>query len=384
MSRPGRPAAPRGVRRGLQIFSVAGIPISVDASWLVIFFLVAWSAAGLFRIWLPGLPALPSYLLGGLAALLLFVSVLLHELSHSLVARLKGLEVRGITLFIFGGVSRMAQEPANPTDEIHIAGAGPLASFLLAGGCLGLYLGTMPLGRDALSAVLLYLCLVNTALGVFNLVPAFPLDGGRVLRAWFWNNSRSLTRATISAARVGRVLAFMLMAMGVFLALTTGSFGGLWWVLIGLFLQRAAGVSARRALMEERLGGRRVREIMTAAGEVLAPDRPLNLAVKEQLEPHAGGALPVVREERVVGLLGRGDLQRYPRARWPYLAVADAMTPLAEAGFAMPDEPVLHALERMLALGGECLVVVDAGARLLGMVSRQDLMDLLRGRAAPG
>jgi Zn-dependent protease/CBS domain-containing protein len=381
MNRPRRPAARRGGRRGFQVLSVAGIPITIDPSWLIIFFLVAWSAGGLFRLWLPAASTGLVYGLGALAALLLFASVLLHELAHSLVARLKGLEVKGITLFIFGGVSHMAREPDSPTDEIQIAGAGPLASFLLAGLFLALYLATLPLGLGAVSAILLYLFMVNTALGVFNLVPAFPLDGGRMLRAWFWNNSRSLTRATISAARVGRFLAFTLMGLGAVLAFTTASLSGLWWVLIGLFLNRAATASAQQAQMQERLGGYRVGEVMTSESGFLHPDRPLNLAFSEQLHPHPAGTLPVVREGRVVGLLTLKDLERIPQQRWPYLAVADAMTPLDAAGRAHPDEPVIPVLERMLASGRERLLVVDEENRLLGVISRRDVAAFLGSRA---
>jgi Zn-dependent protease/predicted transcriptional regulator len=382
MNRPRRPAPRRGQRRGLQVFSVAGIPITIDPSWLIIFFLVAWSAGGLFRLWLPGESATLIYGMGGLAALLLFASVLLHELSHSLVALLKGLQVEGITLFIFGGVSHMSREADSPTDEIHIAGAGPLASFLLAGLFFGLYLATLPLAVAPVSAILLYLCMVNTALGVFNLIPAFPLDGGRVLRAWFWNNSRSLPRATISAARVGRFLAFTLMGLGALLAFTTGSFSGLWWVLIGLFLNRAATASAQRAVLQESLHGLKVHQVMTPDTRSLSPDQPLNLAFSQQLQTHPGGALPVVQEGRVLGLLSVRQLERYPQQRWPYLAVADAMTPLDDAGWTHPDEAVTPVLERMLASGQERLLVLDDSNRLLGVVSRRDIMAFLRSQPA--
>jgi len=382
MTRPRRPTSHRGQRRGLQVFSVAGIPITIDPSWLIIFFLVAWSAGGLFQLWLPGQPTTMTYGLGGLAALLLFASVLLHELSHSLVALLKGLQVEGITLFIFGGVSHMSREPDTPTDEIHIAGAGPLASFLLAGLFLALYLATQPLASGPLSAILLYLCMVNTALGVFNLIPAFPLDGGRVLRAWFWNNSRSFTRATISAARVGRYLAFTLMGLGALLAFATGSFSGLWWVLIGLFLNRAATASAQRAVLQESLSGLRIQQVMTLDPDVVSPDLPLNLAFSEHLHHNRDGAVPVVMEGRALGLLTLASLDRFPQQRWPYLAVADAMTPLDAAGRTHPDEALIPVLERMLSSGGERFLVVDDGNRLLGMVSRRDIAAILRQQPA--
>jgi Zn-dependent protease/CBS domain-containing protein len=379
---PRRPAGRRSNSRGLHLFSVAGIPITIDPSWLIIFVLVSWSAGGLFQIWLPEASTLMIYGLGALAALLLFTSVLLHELSHCLVARLKGLEVNGITLFLFGGVSHMSREPDSPTDEIHIAGAGPLASFLLAGLFLALYLVTLPVGRMELSAVLLYVCLVNTALGAFNLVPAFPLDGGRVLRAWFWNNSRSFTGATISAARVGRILAFSLMGLGALVAIATVSFNGVWWILIGLFLNRAATSSARQAQLQQTLGDHLVRQVMSPVTDTLSPDLPLNLAFSQAMAESPTGACPVAEDERVVGLLTRAGMERFPRQRWPYLAVADAMTPLAAAGQAHPDEAVMPVLQRMLASGQDQILVLDEEHRLLGVISRHDVLAFLQSQPA--
>ncbi|MCZ6649345.1 MAG: site-2 protease family protein [Acidobacteria bacterium] len=301
------------------MLTVAGIPITVDLSWFVIFFLVTWSAGDLFRLWLPQ-ASLPLVLgLGGVAALLLFASVLLHELSHSLVALMKGLKVEGITLFIFGGVSQMAREPDTPTDEVQIAIAGPALSFALSGMCLAVYLGSLPLGMEPVSALFLYLCLVNLALGIFNLVPAFPLDGGRVLRAWFWHESRSFTGATIAAARVGRTLAITLMVLGLLLALSTATLSGLWWVLIGIFLHRAASSSGEHARFKESLDGITVADVMSWSsrtvrdagiplGDNLAAPGEEAMAVLERMLRSGRTELPVLQDGVLVGMVTQRDI----------------------------------------------------------------------------
>lgn len=306
-------------RRGFKLLTVAGIPITVDLSWFVIFFLVAWSAGDLFRLWLPQ-ASMPLVLgLGGVAALLLFTSVLLHELAHSLVALMKGLKVEGITLFIFGGVSQMAREPDTPTDEVQIAVAGPALSFALAGLCLAAYLGSLSLEVELVSALFLYLCLVNLALGTFNLVPAFPLDGGRVLRAWLWNESRSFTRATMAAARVGKILAITLMAVGLLLAISTATISGLWWVLIGMFLHRAAGSSGEHARVKESLSGITVAHVMRRTvglvrdtpaplGENLAAPGEEAMAVLERMLRSDLTQLPVLKDGVLVGMVSRRDI----------------------------------------------------------------------------
>lgn len=314
-------------RPGFRLLTIAGIPITVDLSWFIIFLLVAWSAGDLFHLWMPEASLALIVALGGGGALLLFVSVLLHELSHSLVARLKGLEVEGITLFIFGGVSHMAREPDTPTDEVQIALAGPVLSFALAGLCLATYLASLPMGLEPLSSLLLYLSLVNVALGIFNLVPAFPLDGGRVLRAWFWNNRRSFTGATIAAARVGRILAITLMGLGLLLALATRSFSGIWWVVLGLFLHRAAAGSGEHARFRAALENVRIAQIMsprtTTSSETMvatwppmaAPDEPA-MAVLERMLRSGRARLPVIRDGILVGMVTKQDILRAAASRF--------------------------------------------------------------------
>jgi len=361
---------------GFDLLSVAGIRISIDYSWFVIFLLVAWSVTSWFGQQLPDAGAVTIWGLSLTAALLLFVSVLLHELSHSFVARFKGIPVERITLFIFGGVSHLGREPDSPMDEVQIAVAGPVASFAISAACFAFFLLLAVLEMPGLSSLLLYLAFINLALGIFNLVPAFPLDGGRVLRAWIWQQTGSFTRASVIAARTGRVLAFGLMGMGVLVVLT-GSIAGLWWVLIGLFLNQAASSTAERALLREALSGTPVRRIMSISVITLSPEASLADAVENTILHHHHVAYPVTREGRVCGILTLKDIKQHPRESWPGRTVGESMVPLDETEMAHPGDDVVEVLERMLRTGRGRMPVVENGA-LAGMLTRRDIMDFLR------
>ena len=239
----------RGVsQRGL--VRVFGIPIHIDRSWFVIVLLVTWTlSSGYFPSRYPGLPGMNYWVMGGVAALLLFVCVLLHELGHSLVAKGYGIPVARVTLFIFGGVAQMASEPQRPRVELMIALAGPLVSVVIAIACF--YLATTmtveTVGQVVAFAIVKYLAMINTVILVFNLLPGFPLDGGRVLRAALWAWTGSLRRATRMASLVGAGFGIALMALGVW-AIVRGSWiGGMWYILLGFFLRNAAHASYQRA-----------------------------------------------------------------------------------------------------------------------------------------
>ena len=361
---------------GFDLLSVAGIRISIDYSWFVIFLLVAWSVTSWFGQQLPDAGEVTIWGLSLTAALLLFVSVLLHELSHSFVARFKGIPVERITLFIFGGVSHLGREPDSPMDEVQIAVAGPVASFAISAACFAFVLLLAVLEMPGLSSLLLYLAFINLALGIFNLVPAFPLDGGRVLRAWIWQQTGSFTRASVIAARTGRVLAFGLMGMGVLVVLS-GNIAGLWWVLIGLFLNQAASSTAERALLREALSGTPVRRIMSISVITLSPEASLAEAVENTILHHHHVAYPVTREGRVCGILTLKDIKQHPRESWPGRTVGESMVPLDETEMAHPGDDVVEVLERMLRTGRGRMPVVENGA-LAGMLTRRDIMDFLR------
>jgi Zn-dependent protease len=309
----------------LQIFRVAGIPVRVDASWLLVFALISWSlASGYFPHVLPELTSGAAWLHAATAASLLFASVFLHELSHALVARRQGVRVSGIRLHVFGGVSELESEPPTPRAEFLIAVVGPLASFALAAFCYGL--GRAGDGLPWLIALTGYLTAVNLIVGLFNLVPGFPLDGGRLLRAMLWWWSGRLGWATRWASRVGSLFAFTLVALGAVRAVAGELVGGLWFILIGLFLHRAARASAAMAHMHDRLGLLRVADVMKhgpstngdgvaaapvpiGSDDVVGPESSAWLAFLKTARNRTG-RVAVVDRGQLVGIVSRRDLER--------------------------------------------------------------------------
>ncbi|MFH0809692.1 MAG: site-2 protease family protein [Pseudomonadota bacterium] len=232
--------------RGLRIMRIAGIDVFVNRTWLIIFALVTWSLAeGYFPAVLPHQGPGIHWGLGALAAVLLFACVLAHELTHSLIAIRKGLHISGITLFLFGGVSNLAEAPKDPGAEFQIAISGPMSSFALAVFFYGLYLAVP--GPAALLAVLGYLVIVNALLGIFNIIPGFPLDGGRALRAILWWKTENLKRSTLMATTAGVVVGWLIVLLGLARFAFGDPIGGVWFVVVGLFLKSAATYSAERA-----------------------------------------------------------------------------------------------------------------------------------------
>jgi len=310
----------------IELFRVRGIPVRIDAGWLVIFGLVTWSlAAGYFPNVLPARSAAAYWLHGVLAAFLLFASVFLHELSHALAALDQGVPVGGITLHVFGGVSQLDAEPPTPRAEALIAVVGPLTSFAIAGLCLAA--DRLVEGAPAFHAVAGYLVAINLMVGVFNLVPGFPLDGGRLLRAALWWWTGRLAQATRIASRCGMAVAALLVGLGALRAVVGDLVGGLWLVLIGLFLQRAARSSWELMRVRARLERLRVEEIMTRASliaDVIAPlaDAGAALGAEHVVRPRdsawtaflklgrtRGGRVAVVDGQALVGVVTQRDLQ---------------------------------------------------------------------------
>ena len=307
----------------MQLFRVRGIPVRIDVGWLLVFGLIAWSlASGYFPYVLPSQSPAAYWVQGLVAATLLFASVLVHELAHALVAIGHGVPVGGITLHIFGGVSELESEPERPRDELLIAIVGPLTSFAIAG--VSHAIGRLLPGPPWADALLGYVAAVNLVVGVFNLVPAFPLDGGRVLRAALWAWSRRLDMATRIASRVGSMFALGMIVIGVVRAFTGDVMGGLWFALIGLFLHQAARSSYELARVRSRLEALGVGEVMSTAPAALEGVNHLMLAggTERTVSPrdsawHAflklsrtgRGRLAVVDGGSLVGVVTQRDLQ---------------------------------------------------------------------------
>ncbi len=379
-----------------KIGHVFGIPIHVHASWLFVFFFVTWSlATGYLPDVLPGLSEPRYWGMGGVAALLLFASVLLHELGHSLVALRYRIPISQITLFIFGGVAQMRKEPPHPLAEFLIAIAGPAVSFLLAGLCLGLVtlLEVIPAGvsMHGLAALGTLLGMVNTQLGLFNLLPGFPLDGGRALRAGLWAWSKDYYRATSQAALVGLLFGVSFGLFGALLLVgglsgtTSGSLAssGGWIVLLGAFLFSAARGSRKQAAIRSSLASVPVRELMVANVVALSPDITVEEAVNQYFLPYGYGGFPVVQNGRLVGVVAVRDIQAIRNSLWAFRRVSDIMQTSDDDMVVAPDVSAMQALERMLALGAERLVVVQDG-QLLGLVTRASIGHFIEQRHPSG
>jgi Zn-dependent protease/CBS domain-containing protein len=350
----------------LQVVRAFGIPVYLHFSWVIVFGLIASTlATGYFPTLVPDLPWRSYWLLGLLASLLLFASILVHEMAHAVVARAAGLEIRSITLFLFGGVAEMAQDPEDGRTELRIAVAGPLVSFALAA-LFGLAAASSVGLPPALRSVSRYLAWLNVLIAVFNLVPAFPLDGGRILRGLLWR-SMGRTRATRAAALAGSAFALFLTLSGVFALLNGLSLAGIWYIALGWFLQQASGSAHDRARLDEMLGGITVREIMLSQVETLPAD--ITLAEASQHFIRSGyGSYPVSRGDVVVGLLCLRDLLRIPAARRAEVPVQSAMRPLSPAIVVGPAEPLLTALAKVAQGDAGRLLVLDED-RLVGLVT---------------
>lgn len=359
----------------MTLFHVRGIPVRVHVSWLVIYGLIAWSlSVGYFPRALPDVPLVTHWATGLVAALLLFVSVFLHELSHALVALRHGIGVSAITLHIFGGVSQLKEEPRSPGTEFSIAIVGPLTSFAIAIVAAVAVRVAEPLPVAA--AILKYLALVNAVVGVFNLVPGFPLDGGRVLRAALWKAKGDLRQATEMASRAGGVVATLLMVLGVLRGLAGDFLGGLWFVLIGVFLRQAGQSSYQQLVIRRALEPLAVRDVMTRDVVRIAADLPVARAVDEFFWRHHVSSFPVVADGRVVGIVSIPRLGELPRERWPETAVSEVMQPIDAPLTGAPQENLWVAFQKLSTNGLGRLAIVE-GERLVGYLSAKDVLHVL-------
>ena len=367
-----------------RIFKIAGISIEINLSWLIILVLLTSSLAlDWFPSAAPAYPILTYWTLGLFAALLLFASVLVHELAHSLVARARGLPVKSITLFIFGGVSDIERQPQSPGVEFQMAFAGPLTSLIIGGVTLGgaLLVGdTVPLA----SATLFYLGVTNLLLGGFNLIPGFPLDGGRVLRSIIWKATGSLRTATRWAARAGQVFAYLLILLGVWRFFSGDLVNGLWFGFIGWFLLQAAQAENTQVTLEAIFRGVTVGQLMTAAPSGAQGDTSVQQLVDGFVLPYGVRSIPVVRGDSFIGLITLEDIRRIPRERWPWTLAGEAMTPLNKLQIARPGENLNDALPRMAGRDVNQLPVVDEAGRLVGMLSRDAIMRYVEIRRGLG
>lgn len=360
--------------RRWQLFRLLGIPIRIDASWLIILALLTWTVALQFQPELPGMAPAVLWLLALMTALGFFVCILLHELGHAVTARKLNIPINGITLFVFGGVAEMEGEPPTPLSEFLMAIAGPAVTVLLAALFGSLWLsGALLHWAKSIQLVCQYLLEINVLVLIFNMVPAFPLDGGRVLRSILWGISGNLRRATRGASLVGQGFAFFLIALGL-LNLFRGDFvGGIWMGLIGLFLNNAARAGYASALLREALTGEPVSRFMTRDPIAAPPWINLREWVEDYVYRYHRKMFPVIGDGRLEGVISTQALADFPREQWSEHIVAEAMRRDLDALSITPQTDAMHALARMQSTGASRLLVVEDG-RLVGIVSLKDLL----------
>lgn len=375
------PAA-AGATGPFRLAVVGGIPIRIDPSWFLVFALLTWSlAAGHFPAEYPGWPAPTYWLTAALTSAAFFASVVLHELGHAWVARRQGIPIRSITLFVFGGVAQIGREPGSPGAEVRMAVAGPLTSLALAVVSGAVFLVMRPL--ETVAAAMLWLMQVNTMVAVFNLVPGFPLDGGRIVRALVWRWTGNVKTATRTAAMGGRLVAFGLIGLGIFTALHGNVVGGVWMAFIGWFLQNAALASSEEADVKELLRGATVRQVMTRECARVPPSMTLERLVHDEVLATGRRCVLVTDDGRLLGLVTLHEVKGVARERWPSLTATDVMIPLEKLRWIGPEETVLAALEWMDDAGVAQLPVAE-GDTLLGLIGREEILHYLRTRAELG
>jgi len=362
------------VRASFRLGTIAGVPIGVNWSVLVIFVLIAWGlSAAQFPTAYPGRPGW-AYALAGISAAVVFLfGLLAHEVSHAVVAKRNGLSVRGITLWLFGGVAELSGEARSPGAELRIAGVGPLVSLLI-GVAFGVVAAGVAIfdGTGLAFGALAWLAGINVALAVFNVLPAAPLDGGRLLRAALWKWRGDRTWAAVIAARAGRILGGVLIVLGLVQFLVGAGFGGLWLALIGWFLVGAAGMEEQQARLGGALAGVRVADVMTPQPQTLPPDVSVADFVDRYLFAHRHSAFPLTEQDRPVGLVTLDRVRQVPFERRAATAIRDVACQPEDLVLAAPDEPLNNLLPRLSdCADGRALVVADG--RLVGIVSPSDI-----------
>ncbi len=369
--------------RGFRLGRIFGLEISVDFSWLIIVALVVWSfSTAVFPQAVPELSGRAYLVMGVVAGVLFFSSLLLHEIAHSLMARAKGVEVEGITLFIFGGVSRMRDEAGSARDEFLIAGVGPLASLVIGAVFWVLFLLGDALGWGAPAVeVARYLSFLNVALAVFNLLPGFPLDGGRLFRAvlWWWRDD--LKEATRIASLGGQALGVLIATFGLLQLFGGNLIGGLWMGVIGWFLMNAAKMSYRQHVLRAGLEGATARDAMTAEPEVVSPSISVGKLVEDHFLRQKHGSYPVVEDGKPVGLVTLEETGQVPQDRWDATRVREVMIPAEEDVIVGPDEELFEVIRKLGDSPARRVLVVGEGGDLAGIVTARDVTTWLALRS---
>jgi Zn-dependent protease/predicted transcriptional regulator len=370
----------------LRIGRILGIPIYIHASWVIIFVLITMSLGAQFTAQHPQWTPTQHWSIGVLTSLLFFASILFHELSHSMVARAYKIRVDSITLFVFGGVARISQEASRAIQEFNIAVAGPIASLFL-GGVFYVLTIFFPYGTMT-GALALWLAGINVLLAIFNLLPGFPLDGGRIFRAIVWGITKDFTRATKMAGTSGKLVAYGMIVFGTGYALSTGQWqAGLWYAFIGWFLLNAAQESVAQIVVRETLSGLHAADVMSQEIPMVPRDITLEDYSQEVLRTGRRCHL-VITDDRLVGMMNVHALNSVRRDEWTQMSVQAVMIPRDKILWASPEESLLGLLERLLAADINQMPVVSGaendGAHIIGMITRDSILRVMRTRTEVG
>lgn len=362
----------------IRIFKLLGFPVWLHLSWLIVAVLLTWTlATGYFPAVSANFTPATNWAMGFAGMLGLFVSVLLHETGHCVIARNYGIPIKGITLFVFGGVAEMEREPPTARAEFDIAIAGPVVSFALA---VVFYASVLAAANWIwplpVTAVLSYLAGINGMIAVFNLAPAFPLDGGRILRAFLWHRRKDLRSATRTASRLGSAFGAALIALGLFNVLIGAVVSGMWWALLGLFIRGASRMSYEQVTLRSALQGEPISRFMNDHPVTVKPETTIDQFVEDYVYHHYFKFYPVVRDSHLVGCMGAHAVKELPREEWSKHHVVELMNEWPKESTVSPDTDALETLTIMNRSGNNLLPVVDRG-RLVGLVSLRDLLRFL-------
>jgi Zn-dependent protease len=358
-----------------KIGSVMGIPVRLHFSWFIIFGLITWSLSSYyFPEVAPDLPVASYWLKGALASLLLFASVAFHEMAHSYVAQRHRMKIVDITLFIFGGVAQMKGEPPHPKAEFQIALAGPLSSFFLSLVFFLLSLGT----TTGTSALFYYLARINLILGIFNLIPGFPMDGGRVLRSFIWSQKKDYFYATQKASSVGKKIGIFFIVFGLF-SFFFGFPSGLWFLLIGWFVYSAAQSSYQQATLQESLGGIKVKDVMVSREDLVAlsPRLAVAEAVNDYFLRYGYGGFPVMDNGKFLGMATLKEIKKVAREMWPQVTIGEIYVPHDRKWELSPQDDIMKALQCMIQEDKGRIIVVKNDA-VTGLVTRNGIARYLQ------
>lgn len=369
-------------KSSIKLFKVFGIEIRLDYSWFIIFALFAYFFGFIyFPSVLPGINKGLLALITIVTVILFFISVLIHEMSHSLVARRKGISVKRITLFLFGGMAQIEKEPETPYSEFIMAIAGPAASFVIAiiFGVIWIFTGNIAPIREPVK----YLAIINIVLGVFNMLPGYPLDGGRVLRSIIWKVTENLERATFIASTVGRVIGFMIIAVGIFFILTGNFLNGVWLAFIGWFLQSSAQMGYRQIIFETSIKGIKVRDVMNENIVNVTKDITIQDLVDDYFMKYRFGRFPVIEDEktqRFIGVISLHDIKGVSKEEWAKVKIGDIVKSVSESEKVDMSMEISDAIKKM---GKNDLghLVVMSGDKLRGIITKSDVMRFIKIRS---